>query len=96
MSVFAATTNGAPESAIAAIIFMVFWFGYIGFFVVAGLASAVVAVLALVSLYRNRDKLRAIELAVWVGISLVVTIAGPLCWFLIGRKKMLEDTRADQ
>lgn len=96
MSILTAVHNGAPESAIAAIIFIVLWFGYFGFFVVMGLVSAVVSVLALVSLYRNRDKLRNIELAAWVAISLIVSIAGPLCWFLIGRRKTLDDSRAQE
>ncbi|GHD83334.1 phospholipase D-like protein [Salinibacterium amurskyense] len=98
MSILAAVSNGGPEAsaAFAVIFMMVFWVAYIGFFVVLGLTSLAVSVLALVSLYRNRDKLRAIELAVWVGISLVVTIVGPLCWFIIGRRKMLDDVRAHE
>ncbi|MBH0117288.1 PLDc N-terminal domain-containing protein [Salinibacterium sp. NG253] len=98
MSIFAAVSNGGPDgsAAIAVVFMMIFWFAYIGFFVLIGLVSLAVSVLALVSLYRNRDKLRAIELAVWVGISLVVTIAGPLCWFFIGRRKMLDDERAHE
>ena len=75
---------------------MAIWFSYLGFFVVVGLASAVVSVLALVSLYRNRDKLRGIELAAWVAISLAISIAGPICWFLIGRRKMLDDVHAEE
>ena len=96
MSIFAAVNNGGAESALAAVIFMAIWFSYLGFFVVVGLASAVVSVLALVSLYRNRDKLRGIELAAWVAISLAISIAGPICWFLIGRRKMLDDVHAEE
>ncbi|MBH0130888.1 PLDc N-terminal domain-containing protein [Salinibacterium sp. NK8237] len=98
MSIFAAVSNGGPDgsAAVAIIFMMIFWFAYIGFFVVLGLTSAIVSVLALVSIYRNRATLRGIELAAWVAISLVITIAGPLCWFLIGRRKMLDDVRAEE
>ena len=98
MSIFAAVSNGGPDgsAAFAVVFMMIFWFAYIGFFIVLGLASAVVSVLALVSIYRNRSQLRGIELAAWVAISLAITIAGPVCWFLIGRRKMLDDARAEE
>ena len=96
MSILTAASSGGAESALAAVIFMAVWFSYLGFFVVVGLASAVVSVLALVSLYRNRDKLRSIELAAWVAISLAISIAGPICWFLIGRRKMLDEAPTEE
>ena len=98
MSILAAISNIGPDAsaAFAVILMMAFWVAYIGFFLVMALTSLVISVLALVSLYRNRAKLRAIELAAWVGISLIITIVGPLSWFLIGRKKMLEDASAQE
>lgn len=98
MSIIAAVSPSGPDgsAAIAVVFMMVFWLASIGFFVLLGLVSLAASALALVSLYRNRDKLRAIELAVWVGISLIATILGPLCWFFIGRRKMLDDERAQE
>ncbi|MBH0009728.1 PLDc N-terminal domain-containing protein [Salinibacterium sp. SWN1162] len=98
MSILTAVSNSGPDgsTAIAVIFMMVFWVAYAGAFMIFGLVSLAASVLALVSLYRNRDKLRAIELAAWVGICLLLTILGPLSWFLIGRRKMLDDSRAEE
>lgn len=51
------------------------------------------AIVALVVISRNRNRMSGPELALWIAIVLFLPIVGPAVWFAIGHRRMRSEER---
>jgi hypothetical protein len=54
------------------------------------LVMIVGAIAALVSIYRIRERMVGLEVALWVAVAVFLPAVGPLLWFVLGHRKTRE------
>jgi hypothetical protein len=83
MSILAASGEGEVLNPLLPVGYDIAWTAIVAFAVIA-------AVVAFISIYRQRQQMSGLERAIWVATCLFIGIIGPIAWLAIGRRKARE------